>query len=52
MAKRAHPRHPKEHDILKAIRRTPPLIGGELPARKERRAQKRKKTVAVKRKKR
>jgi hypothetical protein len=30
MAKKKHPRHPKEHDLLKAIRRTPADVGGEL----------------------
>jgi hypothetical protein len=28
--KRTHTRHPKEHDILKAIKRTPAVVGGEL----------------------
>jgi hypothetical protein len=30
MAKKKHPRHPKEHDLLKAIQRTPADVGGEL----------------------
>jgi hypothetical protein len=30
-----HSRHPKEHDILKAMRRTPAIVGGELPAAKK-----------------
>ncbi|MGE3513078.1 MAG: hypothetical protein AB7N65_29805 [Vicinamibacterales bacterium] len=35
MAKKKHPRHPKEHDLLKAIRRTPPDVGGELAGAKK-----------------
>jgi hypothetical protein len=50
MAKKRHPRHPKERNILKAIRRTPPVIGGEeLPTTRKQVAPKRARKTRKKR---